>query len=151
MISQGGITMKFTLKIDRDRPEEVVVHAHAESALTQEIQRICEDSSVELIGYLGDEAYRLTPSEICCFTVEDNKICALVGKKKLLMKCRLYQLEETLSGSFLKINQSCLANVKMIERFDASIGGTLMVRFKNGYVDYVSRRNLKIVKERFGL
>lgn len=143
--------MKFTLIIDKNRPEEVVVYSHGESKLTTEIQKLCESDNVELIGSDGDKSYRLTPSEVCCFTIEDNRIYALAGKRKLYVKCRLYQLEEMLGNSFIKINQSCLANVRMIERFDASISGTLTVKFKNDYTDYVSRRNVKSVKERFGL
>ena len=57
-------------------------------------------------------------------------------------------IEEMLDESFVKINQSCLGNVKKIARFDASIGGSLMVTFRNAHRDYVSRRQLKTVKER---
>ena len=59
---------------------------------------------------------------------------------------------EILSKSlFIKINQSTVANITKIERFETSIGGSLSVRFKNGYRDYVSRRNLKKIKERMGI
>ena len=61
------------------------------------------------------------------------------------------QLEEMLDDSFVKINQSCIANIKKIDRFKATVGGSLTVIFKNGHIDYVSRRNLKNVKERLGL
>ena len=57
-----------------------------------------------------------------------------------------------LDGSdFVKLNQSCIVNIKKIECFDASLGGALKVTLKNGYRDYVSRRQLKAVKERLGL
>ena len=39
----------------------------------------------------------------------------------------------------------------MIDRFNASIGETLLVIFKSGYKDYVSRRQIKNVKERMGI
>ena len=64
---------------------------------------------------------------------------------------RLWQLEELLGEEFLKINQSCLANVSRIKRFRASFGGSLLVSFACGYEDYVSRRQLKQVKERMGM
>jgi len=60
-------------------------------------------------------------------------------------------LEEKLSSDFIKINQSCIVNIKKIEKFSASIYGTLNIKLKNGYSDYVSRRNMKKIKERFGL
>ena len=76
---------------------------------------------------------------------------AVCEKNKYLLKKRLYLLEEKLPESFVKINQSCLANIKKTERFDTSISGTLKIRFKNGDTDYVSRRQLKAVKERLGI
>ena len=51
---------------------------------------------------------------------------------------------------FLKINQSCLVRVDAIERFSASIGGALSVHLKGGFKDYVSRRQMRSVKERMG-
>ncbi|MGM9647386.1 MAG: LytTR family DNA-binding domain-containing protein [Eubacteriales bacterium] len=142
--------MKFKLIIDRDRPEEVQVYAHRENRLTRAIERLCEEDAVRLIGYRDREMIPLNLSDVCCFVVENNKIYALTSVDKLQLKCRLYALEETLPDGFVKLNQSCIANLSRIERFDASFAGTLTVRFQNGYTDYVSRRNLRNVKERLG-
>ena len=76
---------------------------------------------------------------------------ALTENEKFKIKSRLYQLEEKLDNNFVKINQSCIANIKKIDRFKATVGGSLTVVFENGYVDFVSRRKLKNVKERLGL
>ena len=76
---------------------------------------------------------------------------ALTECDRLQLKMRLYQLEEKFSDRFVKINQSCLVNMDKIARFDASIGGALMVTLKNGYKDYISRRQVKAVKDRVGL
>ena len=53
--------------------------------------------------------------------------------------------------NFVRINQSCIANINQIKKFSASFNGFLQVHFKNGYIDYVSRRELKNVKERVGI
>ncbi len=143
--------MKFSLFIDKSREEEVVAYAHEESSFTESLKRICQENGFELIGIKNRESVRLELSEIHCFVVEDNKIFALTDKEKFQLKCRLYQLESELNENFIKINQSCIANIRKIHRFDASLSGTLTVKFKNGYVDYVSRRNMKNVKERLGL
>ncbi|MBQ7355135.1 MAG: LytTR family transcriptional regulator [Clostridia bacterium] len=140
--------MKCKLIIDRDRPEEVEIRAHRESRLTRAIERLCEEDGVRLIGYREREIVPLHPPDVCCFIVEDNKIFALTATEKLQLKCRLYTLEEELPDSFVKLNQSCSANLAKIERFDSSFAGTLTVLFQGGYTDYVSRRNLKTVKER---
>ena len=82
--------------------------------------------------------------------VEEGKTYAVTEKGKYLLKLRLYQLEERLGEDFLKINQSCIVNVDMIESFKTSLGGSLMVTLKGGFRDYVSRRQLKTVKEKIG-
>ncbi len=144
--------MKCTIIIDKNREEEVIIYAKEKSTLTDEIERLVNDNNMELIGYdKSGEGVKLTTDEVYCFTAEDNKIFAITEKDKLRIKCRLYQLEEILPEYFVKINQSCVANIRKIARFDTSVSGTLLIKFKNGYKDYVSRRQMKAVKERFGL
>lgn len=142
--------MKFRLFIDRDREEEVIVYAHEKSRLVSSIEKLVSDNA-ELIGYNGKTAVKINLSEVYCFVTERNKVYAVTEKEKLQMKLRLYQLEEIADENFVKINQSCIANIRTIERFDASVSGTMRVVFKNGYTDYVSRRQMKTVKERLGL
>ena len=144
--------MKYTIIIDKNREEEVIVYAKEKSELTDEIERLVSDNNLGFIGYdKNGDGVRLATDEVYCFTVEDNKIFAITEKDKLRLKCRLYQLEEVLPEYFVKINQSCVANIRKIARFDTSVSGTLLIKFKNGYKDYVSRRQMKAVKERFGL
>ena len=85
------------------------------------------------------------------FTVEEDKIYAYVGSKRYRIKQRLYQIEEQMPHYFIRIHQSCLANLRQVARFEAAYSGTLRVVFKNGDVDYVSRRNVRRVKERLGV
>ena len=144
--------MKYTIIIDKNREEEVIVYAKEKTALTDEIERLVSDNNLGFIGYdKNGEGVKLTADEVYCFTAEDNKIFAITEKEKLRLKVRLYQLEGVLPEYFVKINQSCVANIRKIARFDTSVSGTLLIKFKNGYKDYVSRRQMKAVKERFGL
>ena len=82
--------------------------------------------------------------------MEDGKVFAVTEREKLQVQKRLYRIEEMLDARFVKINQSCIVNVGCIERFEATFGGSLLVILKNGYKDYVSRRQMKTVKERIG-
>ena len=143
--------MKCTLIITDEHEEEVIIYARERTKLTNDIEVLVCGSVPELIGYKENEVVKLTSDLISCFTVEGNKVYALTDSEKLQIKLRLYQLEEMLSDTFVKINQSCIANIRKIERFDTSVSGTLLIKFKNGYKDYVSRRQMKAVKERFGL
>lgn len=143
--------MKFKLFIDKNHEEEVIIYAHEKSDLIKEIENLVCENNFDIIGFLDKEGVKLNLNEIYCFIVESNKIYALCEKEKFLVKTRLYKLEESLPENFVKINQSCIANIRKIKKFDASISGTLTVTFKNNYIDYVSRRNVRKIKERLGI
>ena len=143
--------MKFSFFIDKNREEEIIVYAHEKTELLEQIKSLVADSSSQIIGYKESEIYQIKIADIYCFSTESNKLYALTEKDKFLIKERLYTIEQSISKDFIKINKSCIANIKKIDRFDASISGTLVVKFKNGYSDYVSRRSVKSVKERLGL
>ena len=142
--------MKCRTVIDKDREEEVVIYVHEKNSLSYEIEELVLGKSLELFGYRDKNIVKLSPSDVFCFTVENNKVYAICEKEKYQIKQRLYLLEEILDRDFVKINQSCIANIRKISKFDTSITGTLMVSFKNGHRDYVSRRQMKKVKERIG-
>jgi len=143
--------VKCEIFIDPNCEERVIVYAKENNLITSEIKRLAEQNLNELIGYRNNEIVKLNFISIDCITVINNKIYALSDNEKYLLKERLYSLEEKMPQSFVKINQSCLANIKKMEKFDTTISGTLKIHFKNGHTDYVSRRQLKTVKERIGI
>lgn len=141
--------MKYTTVIDPYREEEVVIHAKKKTREIEELESYLDRMGAELTGYGEDgQILPLRPAEVHCFIVEDGRVCALTEKEKLTVRLPLYAIEEMLTEDFVRINQSCLGSIRKIARFDASIGGALMVTFGNGHRDYVSRRQLKNVKER---
>lgn len=143
--------MKLRIVIDKDKEEQILIYSHEKTPLIESIERLVEDNSPKLMGYSEKGATMLYPDEIYCFISENGKTYAITEKEKLQVKMRLYQLEERLGKSFIKLNQSCIANISKIRRFEANIYGSLTVVFKNGYKDYVSRRQVKTVKERLGI
>ena len=144
--------MKYKTVIDPEREEEVLIYAHRRSKLVEEIEALAERGSKEWIGYDDQrQILQFSSHEVYCFVSEANKVFAITTHGRLVIRERLYLLEELLDDGFVRLNQSCIANIRMIERFDASFSGTLSVVFQNGYRDYVSRRQLKIVKERVGI
>ncbi len=142
--------MKCTTVIDKNREEEIVIYVHERSELSDKIEHLVLESNTELFGYLDKSIIKLDPHEIFCFSIEDGKVFAFLADKKVRITQRLYEIEQIFATDFLKINQSCLINIKKIEKFDVSIGSALRVTLKNGYSDYISRRQLKSVKERLG-
>lgn len=144
--------MKCYTYIEKEHEEEVFIYAKERTNLVKEIENLCKSDSVLLTGTNENELIKINPLEVCCFISENNKVFALIDDKRYQIKQRLYQLEKMdFNGHYVKINQSCYANIKKIKRFETSIGGALKVIFKNNYTDYISRRELKNVKERLGL
>ena len=143
--------MKCQTIIDEKREEEVLIYAQKRSSLVDEIERLVESNNLTLKGTKDDKIIIINPLDVTCFISQNNKVFALIGEEQYKIKERLYQLEEMMDENYIKINQSCLANIKRIDRFSSSLGGAIMVLFDNGYKDYISRRELKKVKERMGL
>ena len=144
--------MKCYTYIEKEHEEEVIIYAHEKNQLVKDIESLVNTSSIEIKGVCDEEIKILNPIDISCFISEANKVYALIADKRYQIKYRLYQLEELeLNKYFIKINQSCYANIKRIKKFESTITGAMKVIFNNGYIDYISRRELKNVKERMGL
>lgn len=143
--------MKCRIVIDPTRDEEVVIYAHEASERAEQIRRFVTGEVAPLYGQDGAEFVRLSTDEISRFVIEGGHLMAVCGSKRYRMRERLFEIEEAMPDGFVKINQSCIARIKAMVRFEATVGGSLKVVFKNGEWDYVSRRQLKAVKERLGL
>ena len=144
--------MEFEVILDKKlENEKVVIYAKENSDIIDEIKNIIEKSDTRIAGYKDSEIKLLEQKDITCVAVDGGRVFAICDDSRFLLKERLYTVEDKLDGNFVKINQSCIANIEKIQMFETSIGATLKVKFKNGYCDYVSRRQLKAVKERLGL
>jgi DNA-binding LytR/AlgR family response regulator len=143
--------MKCYTYIKEDEEERVLIYAHDRTRLVEDIESLILSSEIDLTGNYDTEIIKIDINDVVCFISENNKVFALIGDKKYQIKYRLYQIEELNLNIFIKINQSCLANKTKIKRFETTIGGALKVVFKNGYIDFISRRELKNVKNRMGL
>ena len=144
--------MKFKLIIDKEKNEEVVATVHKRTALIDEIEAL-------ILQYTGadripacteDDIKMLLFSEIECVTVLDGKTYAIDSRnRRYRLKHRLYELEEMLPSSFIRINKSTLANETRLERFAVTYSGAVDAVFKCGYTEYVSRRCFAQLKRRF--
>ncbi len=143
--------MKYRIEIVQDQEEDVVIFAKENTAQLRQIEELLRKDHTELFGYGEQEMIRLDAKDVYCFFVETGRVYAKTERQSLQVRERLYVLEEKFAADFIKINQSCLVNKQKIERFRSTFGGALEVILKNGYRDYISRRQLKEVKERMGL
>jgi len=128
----------------------VVITAHQRNALIDEIEMLISKHTDRIPGYTEDDIKMLSVSEIECVTVLDGKTYAIDSENhRYRLKQRLYELEEQLPSSFIRINKSTLANEGALDRFTVTIVGSVDAVFKCGYTEYVSRRCFAQIKRRF--
>jgi len=146
--------MKFRLVIDKTGEEEVTARVHEPSELTRQMEELVAayNGSDEITAYTEDDMKVLKLSEIECITGIDGKTYAVTAnKEQFRLKQRLYEMEEKLPQTFIRINKSSLANQKRIERFTGMYSGAVDVIFKSGYKEYVSRRCFADIKRRMNV
>lgn len=144
--------MNFRLIIDKEKDEEVVATVHERTALIDEIEALIQKhtGTDRIPGYTEDDIKMLSVSDIECVTVLDGKTYAIDSKNRhYRLKQRLYELEEQLPSSFIRINKSTLANEARLDRFKVTYAGSVDAVFKCGYTEYVSRRCFAQIKRRF--
>lgn len=146
--------MKFRLMIDPNAEEEVVARVHNPSVLTEQIEQLVmqHTGSDRLQAWTDEDVILLSVQDIACITVLNGKTFAIDHQNcRYRLKQRLYELEEQLPSSFIRINKSSLANEAQLERFRASFNGSVDAVFKCGYAEYVSRRCFAQIKRRYQL
>lgn len=146
--------MKFTMIIDKTKDEEIVATVHEPSALTEKIRQLVSEhtGTDRLAAFLEDEIKMLPFHQVACITVAEGKTFAIDSKgKQYRLKQRLYELEEILPPTFIRINKSAIANEQCIERFAANFSGAVDAVFQGGYREYVSRRCFAEIKRRYHL
>ena len=144
--------MKFQLIIDKSLEEQIIATVHDRSALTDKIEALVlqQSGADDITAYREDDIKRLAFADIACITIEDGKTYAIdrTGQRWRL-RHRLYELEELLPSSFLRLSKSALGNKAQLERFSASFSGAVDAIFKCGHREYVSRRCFAQIKRRF--
>ena len=141
--------MKFRLIIDKEKEEEIVATVHERTALIDEIEALISRHTDRIPGYTEDDIKMLSVADIECITVLDGKTYAIDSKNcRYRLKQRLYELEQQLPSSFIRINKSTLANENALDRFAVTYAGSVDAVFKCGYKEYVSRRCFAQIKRR---
>lgn len=142
--------MKLKIILDPTKEEEILIHAKEITPKIEKIKSIIEEDFY-ITGYKKDIVKKINFEDIIAIFTRDSKIYVSTNEDEFIIKSRLYQIEEYLDDSFLKINQGCIVNVYAIKEFTSSFNASLKVVMNNGFSDYISRRELKNVKRRLSL
>lgn len=124
------------------------------SEITEDIQNLLsfiKESSNIVTAQQDERTIVLKERDIYMIRVENEKTIIYCKEKKYYSKKRLYELENILKHSFMKISKTTLVNLHYIDGVEASFGGTMLLILKNGCKDYVSRKYLPNLKKYLGL
>ena len=144
--------MKLELNIDEKVKETlVVVSANKIDKEVQNLINYIEYSSEYLIGIVEDKASIIDIDEIIRVYIEDRKTFVVTLKDTYVVKKKLYEVENMVTRNFIKISQSEIANIKFIKNLDFSNTGTIVIKYKNSDISYVSRRMIKEFMLKLGI
>ena len=144
--------MKLELNIDEKVKETlVVVSANKIDKEVQNLINYIEYSSEYLIGIVEDKASIIEIGEIIRVYIEDRKTFVVTLKDTYVVKKKLYEVENMVTRNFIKISQSEIANIKFIKNLDFSNTGTIVIKYKNSDISYVSSRMIKEFKLKLGI
>ena len=144
--------MKLELNIDEKIKETlVVVSANKIDKEVQNLINYIEYSSEYLIGIVEDKASIIDIDEIIRVYIEDRKTFVVTLKDTYVVKKKLYEVENMVTRNFVKISQSEIVNIKFIKNLDFSNTGTIVIKYKNSDISYVSRRMIKEFKLKLGI
>ena len=146
--------MKVNLFVSRDI-EEPHADIHT-NELTDNITKAMpllesEDSNEILAVKNGSDITLLQFDDVFMLRVENKQVKVYAENNEYLIRKPLYQVEESLSGDFVRISKTTIVNLKKIKRVAPSLKGMMFIELKNGLKDNISRKYLPDFKNALDL
>ena len=92
--------------------------------------------------------YKDSTDKILFFETSERQVYAHTKNDVFVVKHRLYELEDILSGKFMRISKSTIVNLSHVYALTQSLSGC-SIQFANTHKQvYVSRRYYKLLRER---
>lgn len=121
--------------------------------LENELLSITSKSVKQIIAMQDNDIFIINVSDIILFFSEEKNNFCKTKDGIYRIKEKLYYLEEMLSPKdFIRISNSAIINVNHVKCFNTSIIGKIIVKFKDGSEESVSKRKtseiMKFLKDR---
>jgi DNA-binding LytR/AlgR family response regulator len=141
---------KVRIEIDPDCEEEIIIRCRNMSEEAMRIESVVsalEASEMEL--ELGEKLHFVKISSLLFFETDGSKTAAHTVDRMYYTDLKLYELEERLPNSFMRISKSCIINVNAVSSIHKEITGICEAFFRNTPKKvYVSRSYYKPFKEK---
>lgn len=144
---------KLKVRFERDKTLsdiEIVVRANEENAQVKEIINSFLNKNDEKLTLLDKTGHTcvVDEKEIVLLSANGKQVNITAKNGVYLAKQSLQSIEEILSHNFLRVSRFEIVNLKMVRKYDFTIGGTLRIEFENGMETWASRRYIPLIKER---
>ncbi len=143
--------MKIRTEIS-DGEEEIVIRCREHDERIAEIERALGGivkSRRSLALYIGNTEYYIPVADILFFETADGKVIAHTKDGMYTTSNKLFELENMLPSSFVRISKSAIANVMKISSLSRELVGNGEICFyKTEKTVYFSRSYYKILRDR---
>lgn len=145
--------MKVRIEIDETLFEdEVVIRCRRLDEETQKIYQSLQDVKKEtrsILFYLDNTEYYFPLDKILFFETEEHGVRAHTLDQIYDTQYRLYELEEMLPGTFMRVSKSTILNLQHIFSITKNLTAASVVQFSGTHKQvYVSRNYYKPLKSR---
>lgn len=144
--------MAFKVRIEADSGNENEIIIKCKS-ITDEVIRLqslisgSENGEIELM--LGNKTHFVKTASILFFETCGSKTAAHTKERIYYTDLKLYELEECLPRSFMRISKSCIINTKAVSAIHRELTGICEAYFPDtAKTVYISRSYYKAFKDR---
>lgn len=141
---------KVRIEIDPACDEEIIIRCKSVSDEIMRIESIVSSlDSSEMELELGEKLHFVKISSLLFFETDGSKTAAHTIDKMYYTDLKLYELEECLPKSFMRISKSCIINVNAVSSIHKEITGICEAFFRDTPKKvYVSRSYYKTFKKK---
>ena len=144
--------VKIRIEICDDGEEEIIVRCRARDERISRIENALDGivrSRRELTLYIGNTEYYVPVPDILFFETDGGKVFAHTHDRIYSSPYKLFELENMLPSSFVRISKSSIANVMRIGSLSREVVGNGEITFTHSNKKtYFSRAYYKILKDR---
>ena len=142
--------IKVRFEADEIHDIDIVIRARERDAQVNKlIESLTQRENPKLIALDQNDCTSVIDEKEIIFISADGKDVRIITVNgKYHARQTLRSLEEKLSRTFLRISRFEIINLKMVSKYDFTIGGTLRIEFENGMETWASRRYIPVIKEK---
>ena len=150
----NGTTKRIKIEVDPEGPEEVIIRCKKLTPDILKLQELLETGTAErtvrkLALNIGDEEHLIELRKILFFESTGGSIAAHTVKRIYYSDLKLYELEEILPKSFMRVSKTCILNLEAVSWFKRELTGLCRVGFGVSPKQvYISRMYYKPFREK---